>query len=205
MVEKGAPGFTHDEPEDKHGIRLSNTAALTLNNVFVDTDRLIGSTGPQTIEGKARVASNALKHGLTGELIVLPGEDPNKYDEFLAHMIATLAPMGAVEEVVAEKMVADAWRRKRVPALEAAVHRRKYLEDLIDQAKEEVETGRGILNLAQRELDAAQEELSSEDGLDATDAEDSGRGRFHGRRNGGGGGRRGRRNKRRGRSRRCRG
>ena len=27
IVEKGAKGFTHDEPEDKHGIRLSNTAA----------------------------------------------------------------------------------------------------------------------------------------------------------------------------------
>ena len=28
IVEQGAKGFTHDEPEDKHGIRLSNTAAL---------------------------------------------------------------------------------------------------------------------------------------------------------------------------------
>ena len=28
VVEKGAKGFTHDKPEDKHGIRLSNTAAL---------------------------------------------------------------------------------------------------------------------------------------------------------------------------------
>src|ERR1700758_308452 len=28
VVEKGAKGFSHDEPEDKHGIRLSNTAAL---------------------------------------------------------------------------------------------------------------------------------------------------------------------------------
>jgi alkylation response protein AidB-like acyl-CoA dehydrogenase len=42
IVEKGAKGFTHDKPEDKHGIRLSNTAALALDNVYVDRDRLVG-------------------------------------------------------------------------------------------------------------------------------------------------------------------
>jgi alkylation response protein AidB-like acyl-CoA dehydrogenase len=41
-VEKGLKGFTHDEPEDKHGIRLSNTAALAFSDVYVDADRLIG-------------------------------------------------------------------------------------------------------------------------------------------------------------------
>jgi len=47
IVEKGAKGFTHDEPEDKHGIRLSNTAALALNDVYVDADRLIGGVEGQ--------------------------------------------------------------------------------------------------------------------------------------------------------------
>ena len=42
IVEQGAKGFTHDEPEDKHGIRLSNTAALAFNDVYVDADRLVG-------------------------------------------------------------------------------------------------------------------------------------------------------------------
>ena len=42
IVEKGLKGFSHDEPEDKHGIRLSNTAALAFSDVYVDADRLIG-------------------------------------------------------------------------------------------------------------------------------------------------------------------
>jgi alkylation response protein AidB-like acyl-CoA dehydrogenase len=42
VVDKDTKGFTHDEPEDKHGIRLSNTAALAFNDVYVDADRLIG-------------------------------------------------------------------------------------------------------------------------------------------------------------------
>ena len=47
VVEKGAKGFTQDEPEDKHGIRLSNTAALAFNDVYVDADRLIGGVEGQ--------------------------------------------------------------------------------------------------------------------------------------------------------------
>ena len=47
IVEKDAKGFTHDKPEDKHGIRLSNTAALAFNDVYVDADRLIGGVEGQ--------------------------------------------------------------------------------------------------------------------------------------------------------------
>ncbi|HTS25267.1 MAG TPA: acyl-CoA dehydrogenase family protein [Bryobacteraceae bacterium] len=47
IVEAGAPGFAHDKPEDKHGIRLSNTAALALNGVYVDADRLVGAVEGQ--------------------------------------------------------------------------------------------------------------------------------------------------------------
>jgi alkylation response protein AidB-like acyl-CoA dehydrogenase len=47
IVEKGTKGFTHDEPENKHGIRLSNTAALAFSDVYVDTDRLIGGVEGQ--------------------------------------------------------------------------------------------------------------------------------------------------------------
>jgi len=47
IVEKGVKGFTHDKPEDKHGIRLSNTAALAFDNVYVDTDRLVGGVEGQ--------------------------------------------------------------------------------------------------------------------------------------------------------------
>ena len=47
VVEKGAKGFAHDKPENKHGIRLSNTAALAFNDVYVGADRLIGGVEGQ--------------------------------------------------------------------------------------------------------------------------------------------------------------
>jgi alkylation response protein AidB-like acyl-CoA dehydrogenase len=42
IVERDTPGFTHGKPEDKHGIRASNTAALYLDDVFVPVDRVVG-------------------------------------------------------------------------------------------------------------------------------------------------------------------
>ena len=42
IVEKGTPGFSTAPPEDKHGIRLSNTAALFLDDVVVPAENLVG-------------------------------------------------------------------------------------------------------------------------------------------------------------------
>ena len=42
VVDRDTPGFEHGKPEDKHGIRASNTAALSLQDVEVPVDRLVG-------------------------------------------------------------------------------------------------------------------------------------------------------------------
>ena len=50
VVDGDAPGLTRGDPEHKHGIRLSNTAALFLDDVQVPADRLVGG-----IEGQGLV------------------------------------------------------------------------------------------------------------------------------------------------------
>ena len=55
IVERGAPGFTQGKPENKHGIRLSNTAALSLADVYVDADRLVGK-----VEGQGLLQAQAV-------------------------------------------------------------------------------------------------------------------------------------------------
>jgi alkylation response protein AidB-like acyl-CoA dehydrogenase len=47
VVERDSPGFTHGEHEDKHGIRLSNTAALFLEDVEVPPESLVGGVEGQ--------------------------------------------------------------------------------------------------------------------------------------------------------------
>ncbi|MBK8989044.1 MAG: acyl-CoA dehydrogenase family protein [Chloroflexi bacterium] len=55
VVDKDAPGFTKGKPEDKHGIRASNTAALFLEDVYVPADRLIGG-----VEGQGLAQAQAV-------------------------------------------------------------------------------------------------------------------------------------------------
>ncbi len=55
VVEKDAPGFTKNKPEDKHGIRASNTAALFLEDVYVPADRLMGG-----VEGQGLAQAQAV-------------------------------------------------------------------------------------------------------------------------------------------------
>jgi len=47
IVEQGIPGLSHGKPEDKHGIRASNTATVSLEGVYVDADRLVGGVEGQ--------------------------------------------------------------------------------------------------------------------------------------------------------------
>jgi len=47
VLDRGTEGFTQNRPEDKHGIRLSNTAALFLDNVFVPAGNLVGDVEGQ--------------------------------------------------------------------------------------------------------------------------------------------------------------
>lgn len=50
VVERGANGFEYGKPEDKHGIRLSNTSSLSLEGVYVDSDRLLGEVEGQGLQ-----------------------------------------------------------------------------------------------------------------------------------------------------------
>lgn len=47
IVEKGTPGFEPAKPEEKHGICASNTTAISIQDVFVPVERLVGGVEGQ--------------------------------------------------------------------------------------------------------------------------------------------------------------
>ena len=96
------------------------------------------STGPRTADGKARVALNALKHGLTGKQVVIPNENPEDFDAFREDLLKALDPHDALQATLEESIVIDAWRLRRIPLLESALYRRGRQESIIANQEREV-------------------------------------------------------------------
>jgi hypothetical protein len=77
------------------------------------------SRGPKTPEGKARSAMNALRHGLRSEhAVVLESEDARAFVALGASLELDLAPVGAMEQALVERIAAALWRLRRAERLE---------------------------------------------------------------------------------------
>jgi hypothetical protein len=77
------------------------------------------SHGPTTPEGRAAVRMNALKHGLTAAEIVLPTEDKLEFEQFQAGFEEECQPVGPIEQVLVEDIVAARWRMNRSRKMES--------------------------------------------------------------------------------------
>jgi len=76
------------------------------------------STGPRTEAGKKRSSMNALRHGLTGQTIVLPAEDLAAYRTFTKRFFDGLKPRGVLEEELVQTLADCRWRLNRLSAIE---------------------------------------------------------------------------------------
>lgn len=79
------------------------------------------STGPTTAAGKETVSKNALVHGLAGRThAALPGEEA-AFAQYVRAIRESLAPVGAMEEELAEDIAGDRWRMRRARSMENAL------------------------------------------------------------------------------------
>jgi hypothetical protein len=76
------------------------------------------STGPRTEAGKKTSSLNALRHGLTSRVVVLPSEDLAAYNRFSDEYLASLAPDTFPERQCAQTIIDTQWRLNRVRSLE---------------------------------------------------------------------------------------
>ena len=76
------------------------------------------STGPRTEEGKKVSALNARCHNLTGQVTAMTDADRIMHDAFSASIVENLAPEGAMETQLAQRIATDSWRLNRISAVE---------------------------------------------------------------------------------------
>jgi len=77
---------------------------------------LKGKKGPSTPEAKERVKYNALRHGFTGQVLIMTPEEREKFDAFVKGMMTDLAPVGTHETFLANSMAEEAWRLNQIRA-----------------------------------------------------------------------------------------
>jgi hypothetical protein len=67
---------------------------------------------------------NALKHGLSAQTVVLPGEDPRELSRLCEDVATDLRPRGALEREMLARIVGLLWRLRRAARAEAALWER---------------------------------------------------------------------------------
>ena len=95
------------------------------------------STGPRTPEGKSAVRLNALRHGLRAEEILLAGENGEALRGLDEHVRAELQPVGELENLLVDRIVAAYWRLRRVGRVETGIFAWERSEERAERAERE--------------------------------------------------------------------
>jgi hypothetical protein len=99
------------------------------------------STGPKTAEGKSNSSRNNLRHGLTGQISLLPTEDREAHDAYCNDLIQGFSPETPMERQLAHSIAEDFWRLNRAVAIETNIfalghqHERRELQLALADAR----------------------------------------------------------------------
>lgn len=75
-------------------------------------------TGPRTVAGKARSASNAVTHGFTAQRLVVPEELRQQFQAFEQALHGELNPKGALEGLAFHRLLHAGWNLQRLAEME---------------------------------------------------------------------------------------
>jgi hypothetical protein len=87
---------------------------------------------PKTVEGKLISSRNAIKHGFLAQNVLIKGERAKDLMEFQEAIYYDINPQGVIEELLVEKVIAAAWRWKRLVKVEGQIFDE---EDMFDRGK----------------------------------------------------------------------
>ena len=99
-------------------VALNRENMISDKQVEANRNNALLSTGPKTEEGKKRSSMNALRHGITGQVTTMTDEDRAAHDKLSQALIQSLAPEGAMEIQLAQRIATDSWRLNRISAVE---------------------------------------------------------------------------------------
>ena len=114
------------------------------------------SRGATTDAGRARSSQNSIRHSLCSKKYFIAPEDRPEFDIYYNDLIATLAPEGATESLLAEAIILDAWRLTRARLVENQIFFGGYMS-----SKQRVAAGGNVARSLEGALNA--DSLRAED------------------------------------------
>ena len=145
----------------------------TVPQIVANQANATHSTGPKTVEGKARSAANALAHGLTARELHLTDDERPAFEEMRSEFELQFCPRGMAEQHLFDQFILAAWNLRRAAALSASIN---PLDDKQAAAFHRVELYQRRIERSyyrsMAELRALQTERLTRDAL-LSDAEDS--------------------------------
>lgn len=117
------------------------------SQVRIDANRVNSqkSTGPKTEEGKARVAQNGVKHGLSSARLIVRPDEKEEFTTFLNELIQSFQPKGGAERIFFDQMTDAAWNLRRVAKLESELYIRAGGDPLITEDEAIYRNAMGLL------------------------------------------------------------
>ena len=100
---------------------LERLSIASDKQVRANQQNALKSTGPKTPEGKTAVRHNALEHGLLSQEVLLPEEDEAPLKESGESLRAELQPVGELENLLVERIIATIWRLRRLERVVAGI------------------------------------------------------------------------------------
>ena len=91
---------------------------MSKNRTRINRSNAKNSTGPKSEAGKRKSSMNALRHGLTSQVVVMPTEDLIAYLDHSDAFHAEYSPVGPTETHLTQTLADCAWRLNRARALE---------------------------------------------------------------------------------------
>src|ERR1700678_3749605 len=93
-----------------------------------------GPTGPKTEAGKQRIRLNAYKHGLTGQIHLFTAEEHEAFEKHCNSIVEALAPVGTLEQQLAQSIAEGHWRLNRASAIESGIFALGQSRELVETA-----------------------------------------------------------------------
>ena len=133
------------------------------------------STGPRSVNGKARSCTNHLSHGFTSSVLFIASEEREEFNLLLADLHNEFQPATASEQILLEKMVQNQWLalrawRLQAVALNAAAAPGYMPPDLGLLIRYHQSSDRGFYRARTELLSAQKERKKSEIGFESQEA-----------------------------------